>query len=401
MRIPFTLSVAATLLALPGLAQSIESQKISFEYVRLPLVPLSGSVHTYHAEVVTRYQDAIAQQKAAHAAAVTTAETKAAEAKKEYKAQSFGAKAFNKIVLDEGKPKDAVLPAADYTPQVFDTQTLATTYVTVSGLQRTPGPDADLQVVVGLDGFTQGEIVQQAIQGSQMKIGGVATGDGIKHAYQVSYKSPLSVKVTAKDGTVLLEEQLEASTAYRKASTEAFATEAGLAKYWQANQMVFMRKLDDDLMKENMKLVAELLDSRLGQRTLTRSTRVVVVTDKNINYDEFPQAYEKAVMGYKLLAQPNRSADAAKQMQEALALWNKALAESNPKDKKARIDAKVTAATLLNAAEANLWLNNFDEAERLLVKLKLLDISRYTEAAKELDVLLQDQRTRYLANHKG
>ncbi|MCR5888687.1 hypothetical protein LRS06_13100 [Hymenobacter sp. J193] len=304
-------------------------------------------------------------------------------------------------MLDERKPQDAVIPPADYTPQVFDTKTLATTYVNVSGLQRAQGADADLQVVVGLDGFVQGDIVPVTIQGSQVKVGGVSTGDGIKHAYQVSYKSPISVKVTAKDGTVLLDEQLEATNAYQEAKTEAFAQEGGLAKYWQANQMGFLRKLDDDLMKANMKLVAEMLDSRFGQRTITRNTSVIVVTDKKVNYDEFPQAYEKALMGYKMLGQPARAADATKQMEEAVTLWNKALAESNPKDKKARIDAKVTAATLLNAAEANLWLNNFDETERLLAKLKLLDISRYNEAAKDLDTLLQDQRARYQANHKG
>lgn len=217
----------------------------------------------------------------------------------------------------------------------------------------------------------------------------------------MSYKSPINVKVTAKDGTVLLDEQLEAANTYQKAKTEAFATENGLAKYWDANQMSFMRKLDDDVMKANMKLVTEMLDNRFGQRTVTRNTNVVVVTDKKVSYDEFPQAYEKALMGYKMLVQPARSAEATKQIQDAIDLWNKALAESNPKDKKARIDAKVTAATLLNVAEANLWLNNFDEAERMLAKLKLLDISRYNEAAQELSVVIQDQRTRFQANHKS
>ncbi|HEX8349909.1 MAG TPA: hypothetical protein VF598_08095, partial [Hymenobacter sp.] len=257
MRILFSLTAAATLLAAPGFAQSIEPQKISFDYVRLPLVPLPAGTHTFQPEVVTRYEEAIKQQKAAHSEAVADAQTKAAEAKKEYKAQSLGAKAFNKIVLDEGKPKDAIIPRADYTPQVFDTKSLAATYVTVSGLQRAQNADADLRVVVNLDGFTQGDIVPLAVQGSQMKIGGVATGDGIKHAYQISYKSPLNVKVTAKDGTVLLDEQIEAANTYQQAKTEAFATENGLARYWETNQMAFMRKLDEDIMKANMKLVAE------------------------------------------------------------------------------------------------------------------------------------------------
>ena len=116
-------------------------------------------------------------------------------------------------------------------------------------------------------------------------------------------------------------------------------------------------------MKTNMKLVADYLDSKLGQRAITRTTSIWVVSDKKVNYDEYPQAYEKALVGYKLLADPSRAADAQKEIGDAAALWAKALTESNPKDKKARIDEKVTAATLFNAAEANLWMNNFDETE--------------------------------------
>jgi hypothetical protein len=154
-------------------------------------------------------------------------------------------------------------------------------------------------------------------------------------------------------------------------------------------------------MKTNMKLVTEYLDSKFGQRVVTRNTSIWVISDKKINYDEYPQAYVKALMGYKMQADQTRAADGRKQISEAVALWEKALAESNPKDKKARIDEKVTAATLFNDAEANLWMNNFDEAELLLARLKLLDISRYNTLAKELGTVVQDQRTRYAANKKS
>lgn len=154
MRIHVTLALVASIIAAPGFAQSIDPQKISFDYVRLPLVPLPTGTHTFQSEVLIRYEEAIKQQKEAHSAAVVDAQSKATEAKKEYKAQSLGMKAFNKIVLDERKPQDAVMPRADYTPQLFDTKTLAATYVSVSGLQRTQSNDADLHVVVSLDGFT-------------------------------------------------------------------------------------------------------------------------------------------------------------------------------------------------------------------------------------------------------
>ncbi|GGF21785.1 hypothetical protein [Hymenobacter cavernae] len=400
MRLPITLLGTALCLTLSAHAQSIDPQKVTFDYVRLPLVPVPAGTHTFQPEVLLRYEDAVKQQKADHQTAVADAKTKAEQAKQEYKAQSFGAKALNRLVLDERKPGEAVIPPADYTAQVYDGKSLASTYVHVSGLQASQG-SGDLHVTVSLDGFTQGPITPLAVQGSQVKVGGAALGDGVKHAYEVSYKSPMYVKVAAKDGTVLLDEMIEATNTYTVAKTEAFATEEGLNKYWRTNQNAFMRQLDENLLKSNMKLVTEYLDSKFGQRPVTRNTSIIVISDKKVNYDEYPQAYEKALMGYKMLADPSRATDAQKQIGEAIALWNKALAEANPKDKKARIDEKVMAATLFNAAEANVWLNNFDEAERLLARLKLLDISRYNELAKELSVVVQDQRTRYSANKKS
>jgi hypothetical protein len=341
---------------------------------------------------VLRYAEDVKQQKAAHESAVAEAKTKAEKDKQEYKAQSLKEKALNRFLLDQRKPGEAVIPPANYTAQLFDANTLASTYVAVSGLQRAQGTAADLRVTVSLDGFTLGPTTSIMMRDGRKVDAATATGAGLKQAYEVSYKSPVSIKVTTKEGTVLSDELLEASTTYTTIATEV---------YGSAEQPTFLRQLDENIMKTNMKLVTEYLDSKFGQRTVTRNTAIWVITDKKINYDEYPQAYVKALMGYKMQGDLTRATDGRKQISEAVALWDKALTESNPKDKKARIDEKVTAATLFNDAEANLWMNNFDEAEILLARLKLLDISRYNTLAKELSVVLQDQRTRYAANKKG
>jgi len=401
MRYPLPVLGAVLLLTVSARAQSIDAQKVAFDYVRLPLVPVPAGTRTFSPEVELRYVESVKQQQADHVSAVADAKAKAEQAKADYKAQSLKEKALNRILLDERKPGEAVIPAAEYTAKVYDAPSLAATYVNLSGLQRVQGADADLRVLVSADGFVQGPINPVQVKGASVQIGGASTGDGIRHAYEVSYKSPIAVKVTTKAGAVLLDETLEATNTYAVGKTEAFATEEGLNKFWRSNQLAFMRQLDENAMKTNMKLVADFLDSKLGQRSMARTTSVWVVSDKKVNYDEYPQAYEKALMGYKLLADASRAADAQKSIGEAAALWAKALTESNPKDKKARIDEKVTAATLYNAAEANLWLNNFDETDRLLARLKLLDISRYNTLAKELDVVVQDQRARFTANKKS
>ena len=397
MQSKFTLLGAVLLLTATAQAQSIDAQKITFEYLRLPLIPLPAGTRTYQPEVVLRYEDQVKQQKANHETAVAEAKSNAEKAKQEYKSMSLKDKMMNRVLLDERKPGEAVIPAADYTAQVYDPKTLAATYVTLSGYQKAPA-DADLRISVSVDGFTQGPISAVNPSPSSLRLGSGPAP--VKHAYEVSYKSPIAVKVTAKDGTVLLDELIEATNTYAKSTTEAFNSEAELAKFWANNQLPFMRQLDENSMKANMKLVSEYLDSKLGKRLMPRNTTITVVSDKKVNYDEYPQAYEKALLGYKMLSDAARSEAAQKQIAEANELWKKALTESNPKDKKARIDEKVTAATLFNDAEANLWLNNFDEADVLLARLKLLDIGRYNTPSKELSELIQDQRTRYAANKK-
>ncbi|MGI4740119.1 MAG: hypothetical protein ACRYG7_33530 [Janthinobacterium lividum] len=400
MRSSSILAGAALLLASAAHGQSIDAQKVTFDYVRLPLVPLPAGTHTYSPEVVLRYVDAVKQQKADHETAVAEAKIKAERDKQEYKAQSLKEKALNRLLLDQHKPGEAVIPTADYTAQVFDAPMLANTYLTLSGLQKAQGTSGDLRVTVSLDGFTQGPTTAVATQNG-VKVSPTATSPTTKRAYEVSYKSPIAVKVTTKDGTVLSDELIEATTTYSTVTTDMFGGEEELNKYWSKNQLAFLRQLDDDIMKKNMKLVTEYLDSKFGQRLITRNTSIWVVSDKKINYDEYPQAYMKALMGYKMLADQARADEGRKQLAESTTLWDKALTESNPKDKKARIDEKVTAATLYNDAEANLWMNKFDDAELLLARLKLLDISRYNTLAKELSVLVQDQRTRFAANKKS
>lgn len=392
MRTPLPLLGAALLLTMTAHGQSIDAQKVTFDYVRLPLIPLPTGTHTYSPEVVLRYAEDVKQQKAAHESAVAEAKNKAEKDKQEYKAQSLKEKALNRFLLDQRKPGEAVIPPANYTAQLFDASTLASTYIAVSGLQRAQGAAGDLRVTVTLDGFTLGPTTSIMMRDGRKVDATTATGAGLKQAYEVSYKSPVAIKVTTKDGTVLSDELLEASTTYTTVATDV---------YGSAEQPTFLRQLDENIMKTNMKLVTEYLDSKFGQRTVTRNTAIWVVSDKKTNYDEYPQAYVKALMGYKMQADPTRATDGRKQISEAVAMWDKALTESNPKDKKARIDEKVTAATLFNDAEANLWMNNFDEAELLLARLKLLDISRYNTLAKELSIVLQDQRTRFAANKKG
>ena len=45
------------------------------------------------------------------------------------------------------------------------------------------------------------------------------------------------------------------------------------------------------------------------------------------------------------------------------------------------------AATRYNAAEASLWLNNFDETDHLLARFRLMALSRHNTSVNQQDAM--------------
>jgi uncharacterized protein YegJ (DUF2314 family) len=56
-------------------------------------------------------------------------------------------------------------------------------------------------------------------------------------------------------------------------------------------------------------------------------------------------------------------------IKKAIAIWEKALTESNTKDRKGRVNENVTIATDQNLAEAYMWINDFRSAEMYLNRI--------------------------------
>jgi hypothetical protein len=85
-------------------------------------------------------------------------------------------------------------------------------------------------------------------------------------------------------------------------------------------------------------------------------------------------------------------------IKKAIAVWEKALEESDPDDKKARINADVKAGLYLNLAEAYMWLNDFTKARTHLAKHAALNAHGFNRDYKKIDELLISRKERFDAN---
>jgi tetratricopeptide (TPR) repeat protein len=393
------LPVAFSCMLMSGmtLAQDINFEKVSFNYVRLPMQPLPKEAKTFSGKVELTYKDEAAATKSAREQEVADLKAKAAADQDEYKKKSLGAKAFNKLVLDEGKPKGAVIGKDPYIAKIHDTNVLANSYIQIPGYTR-QNADADVQVTVMLNGFSMVDIAEKTKE-TKVKIGGAETSI-TKFYYEISYKHPITLRVQDKAGNIIQESPIESLNEASTSLTSEHKSKEALDKYWSENQNTILRALDEKIISANMNVVKDELASRYGFSQVPRATTVINIKDKKVSYDDYNQAFEKATTAYSKLASNEKKAEAAAELEKAVELWNNALKESDVKNKKARVDAKVTAATHLNCAEAYMWLNNFEEAEKHLNKIKMLDISKYETLAKDLNTVIVEQKSRFNNNNK-
>jgi hypothetical protein len=103
-------------------------------------------------------------------------------------------------------------------------------------------------------------------------------------------------------------------------------------------------------------------------------------------------------MGYGKLAEEGSNAKAFEYIKKGIDGWEAALKESEPKNKKARVNDKVTAVTRLNLAEAYIWINDYSNAELQLDKTRFLDLNKFTRLAAKQKGLVDDQKARFEAN---
>ena len=84
---------------------------------------------------------------------------------------------------------------------------------------------------------------------------------------------------------------------------------------------------------------------------------------------------------------------------KAIALWENAMKESQPSNKKARVDGDVTEITILNLIEAYIWKDDYLNAKAYIDKIKTLDPSRKGRRRLErYEPLLKANQARFEAN---
>ncbi|MFL5751909.1 MAG: hypothetical protein ACJ76F_00760 [Bacteroidia bacterium] len=406
----------------PGLAQDIDNNDISFQYIQLPLIPLNKNLKNYQAEVVQKFEDLTKQKKAAYDAEVKKAEDEYNSAvanhdklqKDAYTKYENDMAIWNKKPLAEQimyasqKPQPVLIPKpVKYIPPVpiypksFDGQLLAGKYLKLNGYEN--ANTNPVKITVTMFGYDyQNPILQEKITQKATAASGTtpAKPEIKKYFYTIKYKHMMSYKIETPEEGVITEIFPKELDSYSDYTTNDYDSVKYLSAYWQNNQKTILEQIQDKVVAENLSIINNQINDKYGYNKMNYATLLSVV-DEKADYQDYKEAYVAAENGYKAIGNDVSKSAAIPELKKAIEKWENAMKESQPNNKKARVDGGVTNITILNLIEAYIWLDDYNNAKAYIDKLKTLDPSRKERHRMERMIALMDvQKQRWEANNR-
>jgi len=401
-------------------SQDIDNNDLYFSYIQLPLTPLNKSLKNYQAVVVQKFEDIIKQKQDLYNQQVITNE---AEYKQAVDAHAVLQKAadeqYNKEMAVWNKkpkaeqilflsqmpqrqlipyPKKGEVPPPDI-PKTFDTQVLAGNYIQLQGF--TNAPDNAVKITINLFGFdAKSPVLKDRItQKAKAASGSTAAVPEIrKYQYVVPSKHMMSYKIETPTEGVVTEEFVSELNDYSDYKTSEFDSVKQVEKNWLMNKTQILERIQEQIVKDNLSYINDLLNNKYGYLKKNYATLLSIVDEKK-NYQDYKEAYVAAENGYKALGNSADKKDGIPELQKAIALWENAMKESQPNNRKARVDEGVTEITILNLIEAYIWIDDYVNAKAYIDMFKTFDSSR--KKRKRLDryeQLFKFHQTRFEAN---
>ncbi len=394
-------------------ALKISRDKTDFTFIQLPIKPLPKEVTACKTEVTTKGTPTFEKMQKEYQKKAQAREQKykndllqwdidkkatRSQYNREliaYKKNSAG-KSEPTLTLPN-KPQHSELPAP-YFLKEYNTTALTTTVGTLSGYM--PTGDKQATLTVQLNGFEYKEPTLEKMKRTKKNSKG-GTHTYYTYHYIIRYRHTISVQASYK-GNSFGQLTPGNSKRFSHITTSGYSTEYDLKKWWKEQGKAYLQKLDQKLLKQNLKTIRTVSNRNFGFPHMKRKALVRVPSDKRQKYDDFIEAKEYAVAAYNSLHDDKMRMKAKAQFHKANTLWMKALDEAQPDEKstkKARITREVTGVIYLNLIEAAIFSHDYTRARELFKKMKTLKLKgKQKRNTIKLQGFLAEQQKRYEAN---
>ena len=404
-------------------AQDVDKIETKFDYLQLPTKPLDKAFKTYNSSVVyngeernkkiladyelakvkaeetyqkelrdydvqmKKAEDELAKEKAEYPAKLKAANDAYMKEMELYEQKSTLQKLADKQLSNEGKPyknlpQEPYLhypskpyksePAPPKLVKVFNLEQLAGTYLKMEGY--TVGNSNSIKITA-----TLGELEVKEPEITFKDVTGFKDGKSYNYrAYygKVAYRRLITLKVETPAGVIYNEVPEVVSTEqFIKTNTE-ITSESGVKYWWDSQKERTIANLEQETTDKGLAAINEFLNSNYAFKKMNHETVVLIVKDKKQDYSDLGNAYLALLEGYNTLVEGYEKTAAKAKIAEAIAIYEKALSESEMDNKKARINEDVTMAIYWNLMEAYIWNDDFAKSKSLYTKFSTLDGSR-------------------------
>lgn len=402
------------LIGFSAIAQNIDYANIKVDYTRLPLKPVSKDLVNYQPLIIADYLAKIEQQKVENQNAAAKAEADYQQALKQYWTKRnqdsllyenslnvwFRLTPQQQAVTPRPQMPASTVPVKAITNETvlektFNTDLLASTNIKLLGFTKLP--EKALIIQMNLSGFEKDE-AKSTTQKKQIKRGDGKTVDSTVYVYQFNYRHIIKLKIIQPDGKFLMDEAYGPSLGFTTYSSKFFANQADLDNYWKSAQANEITNTQEKIVMDNLKSINEMINNNYGYVLQSRAVVVGYVNEKKL-YDDFKDALSNAKNAYAIIGKKETNSQGKDYLQKAVTTWEAAMKESNPSNKKARVDEDVTECLLMDLSEAYVWLEDFTKAQECLTQLDGFKLSMKEKNIKAgIKAFLADQSVRVAAN---
>ncbi|MDB5030061.1 hypothetical protein [Mucilaginibacter sp.] len=403
-------------LSYTSFGQKLKSEAISYNYNRLPALPVKGIDSyqlTFEAAYEARNQQLVneyeqqrnaAEEKYRNDVASYTAQVKAAndrydKAIAEYNKKSLGTKIAEMSLLDNKKPVREIISkpylATVEKPNLqssYDYGVIANTYIKLEGYKNEPGNGLRIKVV--LYGFDHTRPRSMDEQQENVKLGGSGSSGMYKSTLyhtEFSYRHPMAVKVYAPDGKEMLSLTPPELNSYKIYKGPATDRPSGI------NYDLLLKTTEEKILQDNLRFINNLLNDKYGYSSIKRVATLYYIKNGDNGYTDLTTAFNEASSGLLMMQQDANSGKA--KLQKACDLWNTALKEADISNKKARINKDIALGIYFDLLEAYFALSDTQGGESTLEKLNTLSMDNSDRRIKlDFDVLFAELKNRQLHN---
>lgn len=279
-------------------------------------------------------------------------------------------------------------------------QDLAEEYLVIPGLKKQKN-QPDLNLLVTLKGFeVDGKKLKSKKKGS-------LSSASIIYYYQFRCLYPMKLRITDKNGEEIYTKKLASADKIFSYDAKAFSSKSQAEEDYEENRRKYKRLAETQIKNQLFGKVKKLIESYYAKMDVNLQLQVGYAKGSKKRFDFADLNKAKRTM-QSAIRKLNSSGDANEDFKSAIEIYQKALKESKPDEKRARVNRKVTAMLHYNMSLAYFLINDFkqamthvDQAIETANGIGGLLTTDYTKSySLKLSELIEDKKARMGVNGK-